>query len=183
MLVKLSHLRFTRYLKVPPLPRLSHLPLVDRVGREACDKSDAKTGKELLSCDVTTKVWVKNTLLFDPKQGCPIRWLLAYFKYSGNKRRGHTSIWVIYWADKRLLNPKYVIAFRSRHTSNMPILSHKVKTQYLHIRSHAGYFLLSWKIPEVMSRRSILFHNLKVLDQITFLTTRFTSSFLRFWYQ
>ncbi len=31
-------------------------------------------------------------------------------------------------------------------------LPHKVKTQYLHFRSHAEYFLLSWKIPEVMSR-------------------------------
>ncbi len=38
-------------------------------------------------------------------------------------------------------------------------LPHKVKTQYLHFRSHAEYFLLSWKIPEVISRRSILFHN------------------------
>ncbi len=31
------------------------------------------------------------------------------------------------------------------------------KTQYLHFRSHAEYFLLSLK--KVMSRRSILFHN------------------------
>ncbi len=38
-------------------------------------------------------------------------------------------------------------------------LPYKVKTQYLHFRSHAKYFLLSWKIPEVISRRSILFHN------------------------
>ncbi len=37
--------------------------------------------------------------------------------------------------------------------------THKVKTQYLHFRSHAEYFLLSLKIPEVISRRSILFHN------------------------
>ena len=38
-------------------------------------------------------------------------------------------------------------------------LPHKVKMQYLHFRSHSEYFLLSWKIPQVMSRRSILFHN------------------------
>ncbi len=38
-------------------------------------------------------------------------------------------------------------------------LPHKVKMQYLHFRSHAEYFLLSWKIPEVMSRRPILFNN------------------------
>ncbi len=38
-------------------------------------------------------------------------------------------------------------------------LPHKVKTQYLHFRSHAEYFLLSWKNHEVISRRSILFHN------------------------
>ncbi len=38
-------------------------------------------------------------------------------------------------------------------------LPHKVKMQYLHFRSHTDYFLLSWKIPEVISRRSVLFHN------------------------
>ena len=31
----------------------------------------------------------------------------------------------------------------------------QIKMQYLHFRSHAGYFLLSWKIPEVISRQSI----------------------------
>ena len=35
----------------------------------------------------------------------------------------------------------------------------QVKTQHLHFRSHEEYFLLSWKIPEVISRWSILFHN------------------------
>ncbi len=38
-------------------------------------------------------------------------------------------------------------------------LPHKVKTQYLHLRSHLKYFLLSWKIPEVICRWWILFHN------------------------
>ncbi len=33
------------------------------------------------------------------------------------------------------------------------------KTQYLLFRSQVEYFLLSWKIPEVISRPSILFHN------------------------
>ncbi len=42
---------------------------------------------------------------------------------------------------------------------NYTILPHKVKTQYLHFRSHAEYFLLFCNIPEVMSRQSILFHN------------------------
>ncbi len=37
-------------------------------------------------------------------------------------------------------------------------LPYKVKMQYLHFRSYVEYFLLSWKIPKVMSRRSILFH-------------------------
>ncbi len=36
-------------------------------------------------------------------------------------------------------------------------LFHKVKTHYLHFRSHTDYFLLSWKIPEETTRRSILF--------------------------
>ncbi len=35
----------------------------------------------------------------------------------------------------------------------------KVKTQYLHFRFHAIYFLLTWKNPEEISRRSMLFHN------------------------
>ena len=30
-------------------------------------------------------------------------------------------------------------------------LNHKLKMQYLHFRSHAKYFLLLWKIPEVMT--------------------------------
>ena len=38
-------------------------------------------------------------------------------------------------------------------------LPHQVKTQFLHFRSHAEYFLLPWKFPEVISRRLILFHN------------------------
>ena len=46
---------------------------------------------------------------------------------------------------------------RPKHETS--ILPHKVKMQYLHFRSHAKYILLSWKIPEVISRRSILFHN------------------------
>ena len=46
--------------------------------------------------------------------------------------------------------------------SSWPIsaaLPHEVKTQYVHFRSQAGYFLLSWKIPEEISRRSMLIHN------------------------
>ncbi len=38
---------------------------------------------------------------------------------------------------------------------NLEDLSQKVKMQYLHFRSHAEYFPLSWKIPEVISRRPI----------------------------
>ncbi len=33
------------------------------------------------------------------------------------------------------------------------------KTQYLHFRFHASYFLLPWKITEEISRRSMLFHS------------------------
>ena len=39
-------------------------------------------------------------------------------------------------------------------------MPHKVKTQYVHLRSHAEYFLLPRKVPEEISRRSIIsFHN------------------------
>ena len=38
-------------------------------------------------------------------------------------------------------------------------LSRKVKTQYLHFRLHANYFLLPWKIPAEISRRPMLFNN------------------------
>ena len=41
----------------------------------------------------------------------------AILKYGGNKGRGNTSIWVIYWADKTS-KAKYAIFFCSRHTSN-----------------------------------------------------------------
>ncbi len=47
----------------------------------------------------------------------------------------------------------------SSESSTCEYLPHKVKMQYLHFWSHAEYFLLAWKIPEVMSRWSILFHN------------------------
>ena len=40
-------------------------------------------------------------------------------------------------------------------------LSHKVKMQYVYFRSHAEYFLLPWKIPLEISRRSMIFHNLR----------------------
>ena len=36
---------------------------------------------------------------------------------------------------------------------------HKVKMQYVHFRLHVNYFLLPWKIPEEVSRRSMLFNN------------------------
>ncbi len=35
----------------------------------------------------------------------------------------------------------------------------KWKMQYLHFRFHTNYFLLPWKIPEQISRRSMHFHN------------------------
>ena len=38
-------------------------------------------------------------------------------------------------------------------------LPHCVKTQYLHFKFHASYFLVPWKIPEEICRRSMLFHN------------------------
>ena len=37
-------------------------------------------------------------------------------------------------------------------------LPHKVKTQYVHFKSHAEYFLLPWKMSEEISRRSMLFN-------------------------
>ncbi len=46
---------------------------------------------------------------------------------------------------------------RSRATPT--VLPHKVKTQYINFGLHEEYFLLSWKIPEVTSRWSIIFHN------------------------
>ncbi len=43
--------------------------------------------------------------------------------------------------------------------SKRPSLPPQVKTQYLYFRSHTEYFLLPWKIPEKISRRSVLFNN------------------------
>ncbi len=39
-----------------------------------------------------------------------------------------------------------------------PLVPHYVKAQYLHFKFHANYFLLPWKIPEEISRWSMLFH-------------------------
>ena len=36
------------------------------------------------------------------------------------------------------------------------VVPHKVKTRYVHFRSYAEHFLLPWKIPEEMSRQSML---------------------------
>ena len=44
------------------------------------------------------------------------------------------------------------------YNQNLP---HRVKTQSLHFRFHASYFPLPWKISEEVSRRSMLFHNLR----------------------
>ncbi len=41
-------------------------------------------------------------------------------------------------------------------------LPHQVKTQYLHFRFYANYFLLPWKISEEISRRSMLSHNFRI---------------------
>ncbi len=38
------------------------------------------------------------------------------------------------------------------------MLPYQVKSQYLHFRFHANYFLLPWKIAGDFSRRSTLFH-------------------------
>ncbi len=65
---------------------------------------------------------------------------------------GHTDS--AYWLLKI-----HLISHVYPFTISLSALPHKVKTQYLHFRSQAEYFLLPWKIPEVMSRRSILFHN------------------------
>ncbi len=58
---------------------------------------------------------------------------------------------------KTILVPECPVHPRHQHFDAS--LPHKIKKQYLHFRSHGEYFLLSWNIPEVMSRRSILFHN------------------------
>ncbi len=49
--------------------------------------------------------------------------------------------------------------FAQHSTNFLPWeLPHQVKTQYLHFRFHANYFLLPWKIPSEISRRSMFFH-------------------------
>ncbi len=58
--------------------------------------------------------------------------------------------------------------------------NHQVKRQYLHLRFHATYFLLPWKIPEEISccsRPSVLFHNLRqYLPYQTYVHTTFCHS-------
>ena len=56
-------------------------------------------------------------------------------------------------------------------------LPHQVKTQYLHFRFHANYFLLPVKIHEKISRRSMLFHNYRqYLPYQTYVHTFYYSS-------
>ncbi len=49
--------------------------------------------------------------------------------------------------------------FRYRVCHILPFLPYKIKMQYMQFRLHVEYFLLPLKIPEEMSRRSMLFNN------------------------
>ena len=44
----------------------------------------------------------------------------------------------------------------SGHAQDLP---HKIEMQYVHIRLYANYYLFPWKIPEEISRQSMLFNN------------------------
>ena len=57
------------------------------------------------------------------------------------------------------INPSLSITWAIHSYISQSTLSHKVKTQYVHLTSHTEYFLLHRKIPEEISRRLMLFHN------------------------
>ncbi len=55
--------------------------------------------------------------------------------------------------------PHHRTCLRNENKTCIPCLFHQVKMQCMHFRFHAHYFLLPWKIPQEISRRSLLFHN------------------------
>ena len=60
------------------------------------------------------------------------------------------------------ITSKVVVKWGLSGYLSVPIDHHlqvNYKLQYLHFRSQAEYFLLSWKIPKVINRWSILFHS------------------------
>ena len=98
-----------------------------------------------------------------------------------------TCVWFkiyifIYWNEIKLLKP-ITSRYRLQTYSHINVscselqnslfhfvitapLPHTVKLQYLYFRSHAEYFLWSWKFPKVISRRSILYYNVQLYIQI-----------------
>ena len=80
--------------------------------------------------------------------------------YSGGKPRDITFIFLHNDARKYNNcddedNHDEDLEMNNRHDGAAPL----VKTQYLHFRFRANYFLLFWKNSEDISRRSVLFHN------------------------
>ena len=84
--------------------------------------------------------YIRCSLNFQCYSGFSV-WFSVSYSCSDNSRHPTHSAWVGHIFDM------------------LDSLPHQVKMQYLHFRFHANYFLLPWKIPEEISRRSLLFHN------------------------
>ena len=84
------------------------------------------------------------------------------------------GLWYVKWKSKNpitLLNYVFLICIQLQDLKQLRLLQltsvslltcisdPQSKNAVSAYRSHAEYFLLSWEIPEVISRQSILFHN------------------------
>ncbi len=85
--------------------------------------------------------------------------ILFFFRAVLNVCFAYTARHEIANATKELAEGVQLGLLRPRCVDVSYILPHNVKMQHLHFRSHAEYFLLSQKIPDMISRRSILFNN------------------------
>ncbi len=120
--------------------------------------TDASTGKEVKSTRLLAMnmIWVKQ-----------MDWqILLQLEDVSYLNRGFICIYILsqctFVPFQSFFFPLYtffILNWNQRGLIKEAVLPHKVKMQYLHFRLHTEYFLLSWKIPEVISRRSIFFHN------------------------
>ncbi len=72
------------------------------------------------------------------------------------KMQTKTNVFIVSLACCDLITSVFLIPLHLGKWFTLTNLPHKVKTQYVHYRSHIEYFLLPWKISEKISRRSEL---------------------------
>ena len=105
-------------------------------------------------CDIDINIGILHL------ESTPSVWQISVFNNLLIKIRSVSIFVLIFSSQKEIIfEVKYHIHFEMLKCDTLQSLPRKVNMQYLHFRSQVQYFLLPFKIPEVVSRRSVLFHN------------------------